>query len=113
MKKISIFAIALFSFLIGFSGCRSAQSFSADRPNEAFVQFVSATKHGVVTVVIDKSITITAGVNDINQRKTKNDKTYAILPGKHSLEILNSKGEKLLVKDIFVSSQEIRIVEVP
>lgn len=110
MKKFFIFMLAAALFFP--VGCRSAKSIVSDREDTAYIQFVSAAKYDSVSVVIDGTVTIIAGVNDINQRKTKNDRTYAVTPGKHILEV-SLNGQKILTKEIFVSAQEIRYVELP
>ena len=115
-KTLSFFAIAalLTAALLCLSGCESPKSTSYGLPDVGYVQFVSSTKnHKNVTAIFDNDVTIKAKVNSTEDRTIENDSNYAVTTGRHSLQVLDSKGNTILTKDIFVSAQEIRIVYLP
>ena len=114
MRKYTFLSViaALFALCSVLAGCKSARSISYGRANEGYVQFVGS-QYSSVTVIFDDDVKITAKVNKSGEKVSKNDNTYAVTPGAHKVEVFDNKGNTILVKQIFVSAQEIRTVSLP
>lgn len=81
--------------------------------NEAYLQFSKGQESysGGVTVYVDDNEPFVAKVDVINSRKVKGN-VYVIKTGKRHLKVVH-KGKVLLEQDVFLSSQETRVIKLP
>lgn len=108
-KTIYLIAIGL-AFL---ASCTGIKSTTRGLENEAFIEIIGNSdnyKNGV-DVKIDDKISFKAVVNKPKTTKVKSQ-VYAISTGSHTLTI-SSNNNIIYSKQIFVSSQETKLIELP
>lgn len=112
MKKHIWFLIISVIVLSSCSVGRTTESRGLE--NEAYLQFVRGTTvkySDGVEVYIDKDEPFKAKVNKVDSRTVKGD-TYVIKSGKRHLAVVY-KGETIYEKDIIVSTQETKRIQLP
>ncbi|MBI9034387.1 MAG: hypothetical protein JEZ03_07950 [Bacteroidales bacterium] len=110
MKKIlSVLAIGLI-FLVA---CTGVKTISTGLENEAFLEFVGnpGNYDGGVNVNIDDKNTFVAEVKKDHSKRPKGV-VYAITTGTHTISV-TYKEEVIFKKQIFVSAQETKIIQLP
>ncbi len=110
-RKLLAATLAVLASLLFFS-CGSVQTQKAGRPDTAALEIVGNTKNypSTVRVSIDGDEFFSAGINDRNDNKHKNQ--YPISTGSHSVTVTN-KGKVIVEKNIYASPGEVKIVELP
>jgi|GEM_PF-1065084 len=124
-RQLVCFTSLFFILVLFLNGCTSTKSAAYGLEDEGYIQFMGNLNNELtlfdtsknyyndgITVCIDNKQTFKAEVNDIAKKKIKNTKTYAVPSGHHTLQISHN-GKEILVKEIFVADQDIRIVELP
>lgn len=112
MKKFIILALSL----ITFAGCSvGSHSVSSGKADAASISF-SAAKEMPLQVSIDgqaqavKSISSNAFKKKKDFKKTT-ENTLSITPGKHEVKVLDATGKEIFSKQLFISNQEHRVIE--
>jgi len=112
MKKYVLLLFALFPFL--FTGCKvGSTTESRGLENESYLQFVQGQgKYSEgVDVYVDNIAPFKAKVNKVDSRTVKGN-VYTIQSGTRHLKVVY-KGQTLYEKDVFLSSQETRRIQLP
>lgn len=112
MKNI-LFVLSLIFLSLFFAGCYSAKTTSMGLENVGYLQITGDTeKYSEVTVTVDGKNSFTAQVNDNSQRAVKNEYTYKIAIGSHTLEI-SCDGKTILVTKMFSSANQKKVIDLP
>lgn len=110
MKQIKLLLPLLF-VVIMLASCGSTQTAAYQKSQSSFIQF-TGTKYSKVTVMLDDETQFEANVNPASTNQTKREYTYQISTGAHTVSVLYD-GQEILSKKIFVSQQNVAVVELP
>lgn len=114
MKKFCITLLLVSLMAVAFTSCSSTRSVTSTKSNDGYIQIIGdkTVYSETVIITVDNKASYEIDVNDITNLTIKNPATYAIAPGAHMIEI-EYNGVVVLNKKIFISSQEINVVELP
>lgn len=113
MKRGIILTVLLAVLGLFFVSCKATpKTTSHGKENIGYLQISGdSSEMSTVTVVIDDTEPFTANVNDNSRRNVKNKYTYKIAVGAHDIEV-RYEDRVLIKRKIFVSANEIKVVEV-
>lgn len=112
-KGFKWMASALACLLFSLSGCKvGVISTEGGMPNEAYLYFWSNNKHNKdVQVTIDGNLTFEAKVKKLKKHNVRKE-MYAVEPGKRLVEVRRD-GEVIYRKQLFLSTQETKKIQIP
>lgn len=93
--------------------CYTVKNTVSGTEDVAFLHIVSANngKYGTVDVTIDDNIAVKSKVQYISDEPSK-DATVAVASGKHNVKIMYNNAV-IYSREVYVSTSEIRTVELP
>ena len=112
MKKYVLLLLVIFSFI--FTGCKvGSTTGSRGLENESYLQFVQGQEkyNEGVNVFIDNIAPFKAKVDKVNSRTVKGN-VYTVKSGTRHLRV-EYKGQVLYEKDVVLSTQETRQIQLP
>ena len=112
--RISLIGL-MFAFFICtiFLSCESAKTTVHGIENVGYLQVAGNTQmYTTVEVSIDDGKSFSVDVNNIKQRSTKYKYTYKISTGSHNVKV-SLDGKTLVYQKIFVSANQMKIIELP
>lgn len=112
-KKFMIPFMVVISFLLGSCKANFPVAQQSGKDDVAYLLFVSASNQGseIVDVTIDGSTTFEAKTVKAKKANRKGT-SYAIATGRRKIKVIK-EGQILYNKEIFVSTQETKIITLP
>jgi len=111
MKKLLyVFAMVI---AVGVIACKGVKTLSNGLDNNSYLSFIKTTANypNGVEVTVDDKNTFTAKVNK-PQFKPSRDNVYSLAPGRHTVSV-KSDGALIYKQEIFISTQETKIITLP
>ncbi len=92
-------------FLVG-CGVTSQSTGLAD---QGYLEFVSSSRHGAVTVKLDDKTTFQAKVKKRTKQSVKGNR-YAIATGTHKVKVFDKDGDLLYNRVVLIATQETKTI---
>lgn len=114
MKKFFLSLLMVSLIGISFTGCYSTKSVTSTKSNTGYIQLVGNKQvyTGTVIITIDDKASYEVDVNSDTDLAVKNPATYGIAPGAHFITV-EYDGTVVVSKKVFITAQQISVVELP
>lgn len=106
MKKFIYTILLLVPIML--VGC-GVTSQSTGLTDQGYLEFVSSSRHGAVTVKLDGKRTFEAKVKKTAKQSVRGNK-YAISTGKHTVQVFNKTGDLLFSRVVLIATQETKTI---